>query len=100
MRIEYEDDELCRLAAGEITYVKRWPPSVTQIFYRRIQLIEAAVDERGLRAMKALHFEKLQGKSWAGCWSIRFDKKYRLILRFTTDAAGRITVIVDGLDYH
>lgn len=31
---------------------------------------------------------------------IRLDQQYRLILRFYTDSQGRVTVIVDGLDYH
>ncbi|WP_029210890.1 MULTISPECIES: type II toxin-antitoxin system RelE/ParE family toxin [Arsenicicoccus] len=100
MRLEFEDDELRRLAAGEIQDVKRWPPAVTKMFHRRIQFLAGAADDRDLRAMKSLHLEQLKGNRWRGHSSIRLDQQYRLILRFYTDSQGRVTVIVDGLDYH
>jgi len=100
VRIEFEDDELRRLAYGEIRHVKRWPPEVTTRFYMRIQQLRSATDERALRALKSLHLEQLKGKDRRGQSSIRLNQKYRLIVRFYTDAGGRVTVIIDGLDYH
>ncbi|WP_168581658.1 type II toxin-antitoxin system RelE/ParE family toxin [Gephyromycinifex aptenodytis] len=100
MRIEYEDDELRRLATGEIRNLKRWPTTVTKLFHRRIATIAAATDERDLRELRALHLEQLKGPQRSGQSSIRLDRQYRLILRFYTDDHGRVTVIIDGLNYH
>lgn len=100
MHIEYEDDELRRLAAGEIDHVKRWPPQVTTRFLQRVQQIAAATDERDLRHLKSLRVEQLKGKERRGQSSLRLNDQYRLIVRFDTRDDGRITVVIDGLDYH
>ncbi|GAB3710906.1 type II toxin-antitoxin system RelE/ParE family toxin [Corynebacterium nasicanis] len=63
------------------------------------EVIKSSADERDLRAMKSLHLEKLSGDR-AGTFSIRLNRKYRLILRFDTDEVGRLVVILEMLDYH
>lgn len=99
MRLEFEDEDL-RLLAKDSTHVtKRWAPRVTQDYRRRIQQLRAATSEQDLRALKALHLHKLMG-DLQGLWAINIDKKYRLILQFRTDEAGRVTIIIDGRDYH
>lgn len=99
MRLEFEDEGLERLAYETSHRTKRWPADVTKAYRRRIQQLTAALDERDLYNLKSLHLEQLKGGR-AGTSSIRIDKKYRLIVRFYTDAEGRVVVIVDGLDYH
>ncbi|GAB78779.1 proteic killer suppression protein [Austwickia chelonae] len=99
MRLIFEDDDLCRLAYEASYRTRRWPAEVTRSYRRRIQQIEAAVDERDLRNLKALRLEQLKGNR-RGTSSIRINDKYRLIVRFESDEAGRVTVVIDGLDYH
>lgn len=99
MRLIFEDDELRRLAFEESYRTKRWPAEVTLAYRRRIQQIVAAVDERDLRRLKSLRLEQLKG-SRQGTSAIRINDKYRLVVRFESDEAGRVTVIIDGLDYH
>lgn len=69
-------------------------------FHMRIQQLAAATDERDLRNLKSLHLEQLKGRERKGQSSIRIDHQYRLILRFYSDDHGRVTVVIDGLDYH
>ena len=50
-------------------------------------------------ALKALHFEKLKG-SYAGKYSMRLNKQWRLIIEFARNAADKVVIIVDIADYH
>lgn len=100
MWLEFEDEDLENLAYTPGYRTKRWPPEVSRAYQRRIQQLRAATSEQDLRALKSLHLEKLKGDTWQGCSSIRINKKYRLIPRFVTRDHERVTVVIDGLDYH
>lgn len=92
MRYRFGDKALERLyLAG--TGREQYPHSVVEIFLRRVRSIEAAVDERDLRALKSLHFEKLKGGK--DRYSIRLNDAWRLILRFEKDKEGKIVVIIE-----
>lgn len=65
----------------------------------RIQLIEAAQDERAFRAMKSLHFEKLKG-DMESLHSMRLNVQWRLILKFKKEETGKLVVVVSIMDYH
>jgi proteic killer suppression protein len=66
---------------------------------QRIQQLQAAPDERVLRALKSLHFERLKGNR-DHQHSIRLNDQWRLVLEFDDSTAPR-TVIVKGIeDYH
>ncbi|MCG7296685.1 type II toxin-antitoxin system RelE/ParE family toxin [Corynebacterium afermentans] len=49
--------------------------------------------------MKSLHFGAATGDC-LGTSSIRLNKQYRLVIRFETSEDGRITVVVEMVDYH
>lgn len=100
MELEFEDDELEALAYRASASTKRWPASVTEAYRRRIQQLSSATSEQDLRALKSLHLEELHGSRWPGCHSIRINNEYRLVIRFRTGPHGRVTVSIDGLDYH
>lgn len=68
-------------------------------YRKKIGAIVAAVDERDLRAQKSLHLEKLKGDR-DGQYSMRLNDQYRLIVRFETGPSGRMTVVVEVVDYH
>lgn len=96
MQVDYEDEDLRRLAYEPDHRTTRWAPNVTKAYRRRIQQLHAAVTDQDLRALKSLHLEKLKGDR-AGTWSIRIDTQYRLILRFQTQDGGRIAIVVKPL---
>lgn len=99
MQLEFEDDNLERLAYDPEAHTARWSPDVTKSFRRVLFLIENAKDDRDIRALKGLRLEKLKGKR-TGTWSVRINSQYRLILRFKTAANNRIAVIIEAVDYH
>jgi len=98
LRIEYGDEVLRRLAK-ELDYRPgQWSVDVVRAYRRKVQLIDAAVDERDLRAMRGLRFEQLSGDR-KGTSSIRLNDQFRLILTFKTEEE-RIAVILELVDYH
>ncbi|WP_237184981.1 type II toxin-antitoxin system RelE/ParE family toxin [Rothia nasimurium] len=99
MLIEYEDEELQKLAEDASYSTKRFGSALVAAYRKKIGLIRAAVDERDLRAYKALRLEKLAGDR-EGQSSIRLNQQYRLILKFKTVDPGRITVVIEIVDYH
>lgn len=99
MRLEFEDDDLERLAYDSRPHTTRWSPDVTKSYRRVLFAIESAKDDRDIRALKSLRLEKLKGKR-ADTWSVRINSQYRLILRFKTAADDRIAVILEAVDYH
>ncbi len=61
MRYRFVDKRLERLyVQGEGS--ERYPDGIAEAFIKRVRMIEAASDERDLRALKSLHFEKLKGE--------------------------------------
>ncbi|MDA8084893.1 MAG: type II toxin-antitoxin system RelE/ParE family toxin [Nitrospiraceae bacterium] len=92
MRFRFGDkslEMLFRAGAGR----EKYPRGVVDMFLRRVRSIEAATDERDLRALKSLHFEKLQGQR--DRYSIRLNEAWRLILTFEKDDQGKIVVIIE-----
>lgn len=70
-------------------------------FFDKMAVIRAARDENDLRAIKSLHFEKLQGeRGLRGERSIRLNRQFRLILRLETDEQGKLVCIISIGDYH
>lgn len=99
MRIEYEDDQLWRLAEDVQFTHPRIGKDLTRAYRKVIGQIEAAQDERDLRNLKSRRLEKLVGDR-AGQHSMRVNDQYRLIARFETREPGRVTVVVELVDYH
>jgi proteic killer suppression protein len=98
MRIKYADEKLRRLAE-ELDFYDKFDRTLVRAYRMRVQLICAAQDERPLRAMKSLHFEKLKG-DLDGKYSIRLNAQWRLILQIEKDETGKLIVIVSIMDYH
>lgn len=79
----------------------RYPPGVVDAFFEKLFVIQSARDENDLRAIKSLHFEKLQGeRGLRGERSIRLNRQFRLILRLETDEHGKLVCIISIEDYH
>jgi toxin HigB-1 len=99
MRVEFEDPDLERLFVDVDFRLPALSDQLTLKFRRRLASIVAALDERDLRALKSLHFEKLLGDR-KGQYSIRIHKQWRLVFRLQTDDSGKVVVIIEVVDYH
>jgi proteic killer suppression protein len=98
MEVEFEDDCLRRLEVDP-GYDAGFGREIVKAFGKRMQLIRAAPDERDFYALKSLNFEKLQGDR-EGQHSMRLNQQWRLILRFSRHANGKVVVVISIVDYH
>lgn len=74
-------------------------PSVVKAFIKVMRIIDAAQDERDLRAAKGRHMEKLSGTR-EGQYSVRLNDQYRLIFTIERDEEGNYLLIIELVDYH
>ena len=84
---------------SESQYASTISPAVLRGFFKAVNAIEAATDERDLRALHALNYEALKGKR-AHQHSMRLNKQWRLILERRQDPDGTWLLILDIEDYH
>lgn len=98
MDVEFADPRLERLES-DAAFTAGFAPALVKAFRKRMQLIRAAVDERTFRAMRSLHYEKLQGDR-DGQHSMRLNDQWRLILELRTDASGKTVIVIAIADYH
>jgi proteic killer suppression protein len=68
-------------------------------FRMRMQFIRGAANKNDLRAQKSFHFEKLKGNRKHE-YSIRLNKKFRLILQIEKADTGNVIVVTGIEDYH
>lgn len=92
MRYRFQDKDLERLYTRSVG-AGQYPDGIAEAFIKRVRTIEAASDERDLRALKSLHFEKLKGGR--DRYSVRLNQSWRLILTFEKDKDGKIVVIIE-----
>jgi proteic killer suppression protein len=98
MEIEFADGQLERVEADP-TYSAGLSQALVKLFRKRMQQMRAAVDERDLRALKSLHFEKLSGAR-RHQHSMRLNDQYRLIVELQGEASPKIIRIIGIEDYH
>lgn len=98
MQVRFASGRLARLYSDP-DYTARFGEDVVRAFRKRVQFIRAARDQRDLRALKSLHFEKLKGRR-PDQWSMRLVHQWRLIVGFTRDEADTVVVIMGIEDYH
>ena len=97
MEWEILDDELTDKYTNK-RYGGRYSQAIVKAFRKCMQVIDNAVDERDLYAMKSLHFEKLQGREPER--SMRLNRQWRLIVELD-ESEARKKVRVKGIeDYH
>lgn len=98
MELEFADPDLARLESDP-AFSGGFEAAIVKAFRKRMQLIRAAIDERAFRAMRSLHFEKLQGDR-QGQYSMRLNDQWRLILNFKTTPSGKTVIVIEIADYH
>jgi proteic killer suppression protein len=98
MEVQFGDDELKQIACDP-NVKTGWDVGLVKKFRQRIQQLYAAQDERVLRALKSLHFEKLKGNR-DHQHSIRLNDQWRLILEFDDSTVPKTVVVIGIEDYH
>ena len=99
MRVRFEDDDLRRLYSEPGFRLPQFGRELTRQFRKKVFALHQAPDERTIRNLKSLHYEKLKGGR-AEERSIRLNKQWRLILRLETDSQGKLVVVIAIDDYH
>jgi proteic killer suppression protein len=99
MLVKFEDDDLRRLYEERDFRVVQIGPELTKKFRRLVGILVHAVDEQDLRALRSLHYEKLEGDG-AGQRSLRLDQQWRLIVRIETTEEGKTVIVIEIADYH
>jgi len=79
--------------------VRSYSSQVVDAFFRVMEVIEAARDERDFRALKQLHYEKLKGKR-KHQRSLALHGGFRLVVELVEDDEGTYLSIVEIVDYH
>ncbi len=98
MDFEFSTRKLERLYTEEFG-ASKYPPKVVDAFFEVMAAVEAACDERDLRALKHLHFEKLKGKR-KHQRSLALHGGFRLIVRLLENDEGKVLAIDEIVDYH
>lgn len=77
MEVDYKNKKLALLETDQ-AHETKLPVSVIASYRHKVVQLKAAPDERTLRNLKSLHYEKLKGGR-AGERSIRLNDKWRAI---------------------
>lgn len=98
MRFYFADKKLEKLYTEEKD-AHKYPESVVDAFFDMMAVIAAAKDERDLRRLKSLRYEKLKGQR-SHQRSLRLNDQFRLVVEREEDGEGRFLWIVSIEDYH
>jgi proteic killer suppression protein len=98
MEVDFQDADLDKMEIDP-HFSGGWPPNIVSSYRRKMQLVRAAADERFIRNMKSLHFEKLKPPR-DHQYSIRLNDQWRLILELVGEGRQKRIVIVGIEDYH
>jgi proteic killer suppression protein len=98
MRVRF-DGKRVALVETDQAHKTKLPPVVVLSARRKIRLIRAAKDERDLRGLHSLHFEKLHNEP-DGDYSVRVNKQWRIIFLIDDTVEPHEIVITAIKDYH
>ncbi len=99
MEVQYGDDHLRKLATDNSYNPKGISQELIRGYVRRVNQLNAVVDERGLRAIGSLHFEKLKGAR-DHQYSIKINDQWRVILEFDDSTTPKTVIVIGIEDYH
>jgi len=98
LRFYFADSKLERLYTDEKD-AHKYPEGIPNAFFDVMGVIAGAKDERDLRALVSLRYEKLKGKR-SHQRSLRLNDQYRLVVEREEDEDGYVFRIVALEDYH
>src|SRR5438132_10482497 len=98
MRVVFRDARLAAIRTAQAAQTGL-PAPVIQSCRRKLQLLDAAPDERTLRNWKSLHYEKLKGGR-EGQRSIRLNDQWRIVFVLDESTSPPTIEIIAVEDYH
>jgi proteic killer suppression protein len=98
MEIVFADEELALIETDEAGKT-RLPVAVIKSARRKLTVLRAITDDRGLRNWKSLHYEKLKGDR-EGQRSIRVNDQYRMVFELDDAADPQVITVIAIEDYH
>ena len=98
MDVLFADRMLQKLETGGDA-AAQWSPGIVRAFRKTVHVVRQAVDERDLRNLKSLHFEKLKGKR-SHQHSMRLNDQYRLVVELSRERARKQVTVISIEDYH
>ena len=98
MQAEFDDPDLDRLET-DLQFTAGFSSEIVRGYRKVMQSIRAATDERTLRGLRGLRFEKLKG-SRKHQYSIRINQQWRLILELRGKGQEKRVGIIGIEDYH
>jgi proteic killer suppression protein len=98
MKVRHADKDLERLE-WDSTFTGGFAKEIVRAFRKVMNFIRNAKDERDLRSMRSLNFEKLKGDR-SHQYSLRLNKQWRLIVEIEEGEGGNTIVVVAIEDYH
>ena len=91
-------DEVLRAFFIENIASRTIPPDLELRLFRKLQMIDDAVNDQDLRVPPSNHFEKLRG-NLDGWSSIRVNKQWRLIFRWDGSVGEASDIYLDNHSY-
>ncbi len=98
MEIVFKDKKLTLIETDDAEKTKL-PISVINSCRKKFSALRSIVDERDLRNLKSLHYEKLKGER-NGQRSIRINDQLRLIFELDNQREPPRITIIEIVDYH
>lgn len=98
VEFRFASDDLAKLWS-DFRHDGGFGQAVQRAFRNRVQVVQAAPDERTFYQLRSLRFERLKGKR-AHQYSMRLNDQWRLILEFEGEGKSKVVVIIGIEDYH
>lgn len=104
MKVSFGDDYLLVLYQGTPPGKPKYQEVVVKQFRKTVRFLQTASDTKQLREFRSLNFEALSGK-WEGYYSVRVNRKYRLIITVLDEEVqisevGEEELIIEELNNH
>jgi plasmid maintenance system killer protein len=94
MKVTFNDkglEELYKTSEGK--WKRQFSKEVITHYQRKIEILKNADDLGQIAKIKGLNLEKLKGKGYIGCYSIRVNEQYRIIFRVSDKGTVAILII-------
>ena len=97
MIVSFRDDWL-RAFFVEDVHTRNIPADLESRLFRKLQMIDDAMNDRDLRVPPSNHFEKLRG-NLSGLHSVRINRQWRLVFRWRSASGEAENIYLDDHGY-
>lgn len=97
MILSFRDDWLRAYFVDDVRS-RHIPPDLDSRLFRKLQMIDDAMNDQDLRSPPSNHFEKLRG-NLGGFHSIRVNKQWRLVFRWEAQRGEAAEIYLDNHSY-